>query len=330
MELIKNAAITIIALTLVFWYFGGFKLIRFLKTKRLKKSLTSPLNTDAIRSAHQAYAAGAPLPNTLSFTEYAIFQRLDEKDTWAKSAYDKTPDNPVAAYFYAGLLLAEMYALRGSSTVDKLTSDQISKVFVKLEEAEKIIQIFAKSQLSPADATAMLIDVYIHLGKHAEINSLVQQNSKFLRGRIDVVSRYLRSLYPRWGGSHEALQQEAEEFSLQEGPLLAAKALAYCHLLEDRDEKEYKDLIKKKPLTTWLRAYEQLPKAPAQIRSCEDYNLLLAHKFFARFFLYINDTKYLKRAIKNITGHFAADEMINPHSKSPISFYEAAVEVGAL
>lgn len=328
MESMQNALIIVVVVFIGFWYFGGFKLIRFFKLRKLKQSLMDPLDTDAINSAHKRYADGAPLPTHLSFTEYAIAKKLTIKDTWTRKAYETNPQNPVAAYFYANFLIAEMSELRGTSTVDKLSSNQIAAIKTKLEEAEKIALIFSESGLNPANAIAMLIDIYIHLGKSAEIDSLVKKNTSHLEGRIDVVSRYLRALYPRWGGSHELLQQKAEEFSTQGDALLAAKAIAYCHLMEDQDSKVYKELVKNKPLDNWLKAYRQLSKTPVSINSYQDYNLLLAHKFFAKFFLYTDDNKNLKHAILNTAGHFSADEEINPHSKGKVTFYDMAVELG--
>lgn len=328
MESAQNILLVIAALIIGFWYFGGFKLLRYFKLKKLKKTLTDPLDAESINSTHRAYAAGSPLPLTLSFTDYAVLKRLSVKDKWAKNAYEKNPHNPVSAYFYAGFLIAEMSELRGTSTVDKLSSTQISAIQSKLEEAEKIATGFSESRLNPADATAMLIDIYIHLGKSIEIDSLVKENTSHLEHRIDVVSRYLRALYPRWGGSHELLQQKAEEFSAQGGALLAAKTIAYCHLMEDQNDNVYKELVKKKPLDNWLKAYKQLPKTPVSINSYQDYNLLLAHKLFAKFFLYTDDKKNLKHAILYTGGHFSADEEINPHSKGKVTFYEMAVELG--
>lgn len=328
MESVQNALIIVLVAFIGFWYFGGFKLIRFFKLRKLKQTLMDPLDSEAINSAHQRYTAGSPLPTKLSFTEYAIAKKLTIKDTWTRKAYETNPQNPVAAYFYANFLIAEMLELRGTSTIDKLSSNQIAGIKTKLEEAEKIAIIFSESGLNPANAIAMLIDIYIHLGKSAEIDSLVRKNTSHLEGRIDVISRYLRALYPRWGGSHELLQQKAEEFSTQGGALLAAKAIAYCHLMEDQDSKVYDELVKNKPLDSWLKAYRQLPKTPASINSYQDYNLLLAHKFFAKFFLYTDDKKNLKQAILNTAGHFSADEEINPHSKGKVTFYDMAVELG--
>lgn len=328
MESVQNALIIIAVAVIAFWYFGGFKLIRFFKHKQLKKSLKDPLDVEPIISAHKAYAAGSALPATLSFTEYAVAKKIDHKDSWAKTAFEKNPANPTAAYFYANFLIAEMSELRGTSTVDKLSQSQIAAIRNKLEEAEKIAVIFAESRQSPADATAMLVDIYIHLSQSADIANLMKKNENYFEGRVDVIARYLRSLYPRWGGSHELLQQEAEKFSAQGGALLAAKAIAYCHLMEDASTDDFEKLTKKQPLKSWLTAYEKLPPTPINITSIADYNLLLAHKLFAKFFLYTDDKKHLKQAIMNTAGHFSVDEVINPHSKGKVTFYEMLVELG--
>ncbi len=328
METLQNALIILLFVVVAFWYFGGFKLIRFFRLKKIKQQLMNPLDADAFKDMHQNLTQGRSLPVKIGFNEYAILKRLTYKDKWAEDAYKKDPANPVAAYFYTGYLIEDMQQLRGTSQIDKLSASQIEQIKQKLEKAEEIAKQFADSKSSPADAMAMLIDIYIHPGRTADIDILVHDNQQHLDDRIDVVSRYLRALYPRWGGSHEMLQQQAEKFSAKGGPLLAAKAIAYCHLMEDRDQKEFDALRKKQPLDSWIKAYEQLPQAPALISSVYDYNLLLAHKLFAKFFLYINDNKHLKLAIINTNGHFSADEAINPHSKEPIGFYDMMAELG--
>jgi hypothetical protein len=328
METFQNLLIILLLAAVAFWYFGGFKLLRFFRLKKLKQNLKNPLDAEPFKEMHQNLAQGKSLPAKIGFNEYAILKRLSHKDKWAEDAYKKDPANPIAAYFYAGYLIDDMQQLRGTGQVDKLSSNQIEQLRQKLGDAEKIANQFADSKLNPADATAMLVDIYIHLGKSADIDKVVHINRPHLEGRIDVVSRYLRALYPRWGGSHELLQQQAEKFAAKGGPLLAAKAIAYCHLMEDQDQKEFDALQKKQPLDSWIKAYEQLPQVPASINSVYDYNLLLAHKFFAKFFLYINDNKHLKLAITNTNGHFSIDEMINPNSKSPVSFVEMLAELG--
>lgn len=328
METFKNALIILLLGAIAFWYFGGFKLIRSFRLRTLKRQLKDPLNAAILEETHQGLAQGKLLPTSIGFKEYAILKRLTHRDKWAEDAYQKNSTNPIAAYFYAGYLIEDIQHRRGTGQADKLSQNQIDQLRNKLANAEKIIQQVSDSDISPADATAMLIDVYIHLAKTADIQHAVEANEHHLNDRIDVISRYLRALYPRWGGSHEILQQQAEKFSAKGGPLLAAKAIAYCHLMEDQDQKEFDALRKKQPLDSWIKTYEQLPKTPALINSVYDYNLLLAHKLFAKFFLYINDNKHLKLAIINTNGHFSADEAINPHSKEPIGFFEMMAELG--
>lgn len=328
METIQNLLIILLLAAVAFWYFGGFKLLCFFRLKKLKQNLKNPLDAEPLKEMHQNLTQGKSLPSKIGFNEYAILKRLTYKDKWAEDAYKKNPPNPIAAYFYAGFLIEDIQQTRGTGQVDKLSSNQVEQLRQKLAQAEIIAQQFSDSKLSPADAVAMLVDIYIHLGRSADIDTVVHINSVYLENRIDVVSRYLRALYPRWGGSHELLQQQAEKFAAKGGPLLAAKAIAYCHLMEDKDQKEFDALRKKQPLDSWIKAYEQLPQAPALISSVYDYNLLLAHKLFAKFFLYTNDNKHLKRAIINTNGHFSVDEAINPHSKEPISFFDMMAELG--
>ena len=328
METLQNALIILLFVVVAFWYFGGFKLIRFFRLKKLKQTLKSPLDAEPFNEMHQNLIQGKSLPTKIGFNEYAILKRLTYKDRWTEDAYKKDPTNPIAAYFYAGYLIEDMQQLRGTSQVDKLSSNQVEQLRQKLAQAENIAKQFFDSKLNPADAVSMLVDIYIHLGRSADIDTVVQINSDYLENRIDVVSRYLRALYPRWGGSHELLQQQAEKFAAKGGPLLAAKAIAYCHLMEDQDQKEFDALRKKQPLDNWIKAYEQLPQTPALISSVYDYNLLFAHKLFAKFFLYTNDKKHLKLAIINTNGHFSLDETINPHSKEPIGFFDMMAELG--
>lgn len=328
MEAIQNILIILAVLVVGFWYFGGFKLLKWFKLKRLDQQIQDPLDTPELKSQRDQLAATQNIRLQQSFTTYAIQQKMTEKDRWPKIAFEHDPQNPVAAYFYGAFLLEQAWAIRGTGAVKNLSADTIEKFRNKLAEAETLLKPLLKQLHNPADAVFLILEIYLALGQRAEAEFMIKQYSDHLKDRLDIALKDLKMLYPRWGGSHEKLQSRAEHYSLQAGAMIAAKAYAYCHFIEDEDDGTVKTWLKTKPLAGLIDQYKHLPKAPPQIASYDDYNLLLAHKLFAKLFLYTNNNAMLKQAIKNTSGHFAVDEVINPNTKGAITFIEMAKELG--
>jgi hypothetical protein len=243
-------------------------------------------------------------------------------------AFEHDPENPVAGYFYAAFLLKEAWAIRGTGAANKLSADTIEQFTNKLAQAEALISKEFEKLHNPADLVFLVLEVYLALGQRAEAELILNKYSDQVKDRLDVAIKDLKMLYPRWGGSHEKLQARAEKYSLHSGVMMGAKAYAYCHFIEDQEEKTVKAWLKTKPLMSLQDEYQRLPKSPRQIASHEDYNLLLAHKLFVRLFFYTNNNSMLKQAIINTSGHFAADEVINPNTKDEITFIEMAKELG--
>lgn len=325
MQLVQNILIVTLMVFGAFWFMGG---TRYLKGRKLKTFLHDPLASDEITSVHKRYREQGPLPAQLTFVDYAILRSLNSQDVWAKTAYEKDPESPVAAYFYAGYLLQDIREIRGGAYATKLTEEVKSLLRAKLAEAEQVIQKASQSNPANPDAILMLLEVYLHLGRTLDSRELVEKNVFNLEGRLDVVLKYLRAQYPRWGGSHQLLQRCAQEFSEHGGALLAGKADAFCHLMEDEGLKAYQTFLKANPQDQWLTSYSSLPKAPVLIGNHEDYSLLLAHKAFAKYFLFMGDNKNLKRAIINTSGNFTLSEPINPGAQREDTFYKKALELG--
>jgi Tetratricopeptide repeat len=328
METLQNILIILAVLVVGFWHFGGFKLLKWFKVKRLDQQIQDPLNTPELKSQRDQLAATQNIRLQQSFTTYAIQQKITHNDRWPKVAFEHDPENPVAVYFYAAFLLKEAWAIRGTGTANKLSADTIEKFRNKLAEAETLLKPLLKQLPNPADAVFLILEIYLALGQRAEAEFIIKQYSDRLKDRLDIAIKDLKMLYPRWGGSHEKLQALAEQYSLQAGAMIATKAYAYCHFIEDEEESAVKAWLKTKPLSNLINQYQHLPKAPPQIASYEDYNLLLAHKLFAKLFFYTNNNAMLKQAIQNTSGHFAADEVINPNTKDEITFIEMAKDLG--
>lgn len=328
MDAIQNILIILAVVIVGFWYFGGFKLLKWFKVKRLDQQIQDPLNTPELKSLRDQLAATQTIGLQQSFTTYAIQQKITHKDRWPQVAFEHAPENPVTGYFYAAFLLKEAWAIRGTGAANKLSADTIEQFKNKLTEAEALISKEFEKLHNPADLVFLILDVYLALGQRAEAEFILNKYSDHLNDRLDVAIKDLKMLYPRWGGSHEKLQARAEKYSLQSGVMMGAKAYAYCHFIEDQEEKTVKAWLKTKPLMSLLDEYKRLPKSPQQIASHEDYNLLLAHKLFVRLFFYTNNNSMLKQAIINTSGHFAADEVINPNTKDEITFIEMAKELG--
>lgn len=328
MDAIQNILIILAVALVGFWYFGGFKLLKWFKVKRLDQQIQDPLNTPELKSLRDQLAATQKIGLQQSFTTYAIQQKITHKDRWPKVAFEHASDNPVAGYFYAAFLLKEAWVIRGTGAANTLSTETIKQFTDKLTEAETLISKEFEKLHNTADLVFLALEIYLALGQRAQAEFILNKYSDHLKDRLDIAIKDLKMLYPRWGGSHEKLQARAEKYSAQGSVMLGAKAYAYCHFIEDEEDKAVKAWLKSKPLTSVEDEYKRLPKSPSHIASYEDYNLLLAHKLFARLFFYTNNKPMLKQAIINTSGHFAADEVINPNTKSEITFIDMAKELG--
>jgi len=328
MENIKNILIIIAVATVIFWYFGGFKLLKWFRLKKLDQQLQDPLDTPELKSLRNQLAATQNINLQQSFTTYAIQQKITHKDQWPQVAFEHDQQNPVAGYFYAALVLKEAWAIRGTGTIDKLSVETIENFKKKLAQAESLIKQELEKVHNPADLVFLILEIYLAIGQRTDAEFILNKYSNYLQDRLDIALKDLKMLYPRWGGTHEKLQARAEQYSLQGGCMIATKAYAYCHFIEDEEDKAVNAWLKTKPLQRLIEEYQHLPKAPRAIANYADYNLLLAHKLFARLFFYTNNKSMLKKAIINTSGNFSADEVINPNTRGEVSFIEKAKELG--
>jgi hypothetical protein len=303
-------------------------LLKWFKVKRLDQQIKDPLDTPELKSQRDQLAATQNIGLQQSFTTYAIQQKITHKDYWPKVAFEHDQENPVAGYFYAAFLLKEAWAIRGTGAVNKLSADTIEKFRNKLTEAETLLKPLLKQLHNPADAIFLILEIYLAIGQRVEAEFIIKHYSDYLKDRLDIALKDLKMLYPRWGGSHEKLQARANQYGLQAGAMIATKAYAYCHFIEDEEDGAVKAWLKSKPLADLINEYKRLPKSSQQIASYEDYNLLLAHKLFARLFFYTNNNSMLKQAIINTSGNFAANEAINPNTKGEVTFIEKAKDLG--
>lgn len=330
METLRNLLIILALVVVAFWYFGGFTLLGWIKARRIKKQIIDPLNTPEIKALRNQYASTQNIKSReYSFANYAVLQKITHQDVWPKVAYEHDQQNPLAVCFYAASLLKQGWAIRGTGSANSLSIETVEAFRKKLIQAETLLLPHIEQSANPADFVFLILDVYLALGQRFDAEKLLEEYRPFLKDRLDIALKDLKMLYPRWGGSHEKLQARANAYSQESNLMVAAKAFAYCHLIEeDEDGKAYKALVKTSVVDQFIQQYKLLPKTPRTITSYEDYNLLLAHKICARFFFYSDNKPLLKQAITNTSGLFAEDEIINPNTKGEIKFIDLATELG--
>ncbi len=311
----------------MFWWWGGFAVIRWIRKKRLSRRAVNPIRRMRVENPDDSWRRRVAT-GPQSFETYGTAQNIKPDDSWPDQLFEQFPDSQVATYFYAQKLLELAWQARGTGWASGVSDANRQLMLKNLHHADALITQVLDTARVPGDFLLQLLEIDLLCGRRKQAHERAIQYQRALDNRLDVYFKELKTIYPRWGGSHEQLQTRAREIGSRGGLHCAAEAYAWCHLAEDESPAALRKTLQGARLDELVARYQKLPRTPARITGYNDYMTLLAHRTFAALFIHLEQKKLATQALRAISGHFDRDDWVN-HYEKDMNFLDATAKFNA-
>ncbi len=310
MKLLENVGTLFFVLAIfvfVFYWVGGFELLRFLNARKLKSQILTPSQSPLIREKINVLKSGNLETLTVLETRL-VADAIVGDEAWVERLYDKHAKNTNVRYLYGVFLIRKGWLARGAGDVSSIRAEDLDTFVNALQRAEFVLSplLDTGGQLKPAVLEQLLL-IYKGIAKREDAQHLYAQYVPTHKTALTVHLVKIGQMAERWGGERAQMFQEARALSKNGKSMSVILAAAWVELAIDESRKSMKNgLDQSEDKAFILDTFKALPSVSKQLDDVEDYNIVQAYNIYAAYFHLLGDKKNAKEALRKTTGYYVA------------------------
>jgi len=293
----------------VFYWFGGFDLIRFFKARQLKKQIKNPSAIAEVQESIAALKSGH-LVSLTALEVQLVAEEIIGDESWVERLYDKHADSIDARYLYGVFLIKKGWLARGGGSASSVRAEDSDLFINALQRAEFVLTPLLENagQLTPAVVYQLLL-IYKGISKAYEAEDLYAHYGPLYKTNLLLHITKLGQMASRWGGDSDKMFDTAKALSRQGQLMPSVLAAAWIEHAIDEDKKRMKKGLEQSgDLSLILNAFQSLKPLPAGagMNNVEDYQLVLASNIYAAYFHLLDDKENAKEALSRTAGYYTS------------------------